>query len=147
MPFAARIAEWNDQKGSEFVVPNRGSTHAFAHIGPLQGRARLPVAGDLILYFPIVDEDECSNTPQIFYAREKMEVVRPSSRIYQAALGVGALAIAASACVGGVLAPVMPEVYFSAQRSSWVSGNDGERFTVRSTKLELTSATPAAFSR
>ena len=35
----------------------------------------------------------------------------------------------------------------NAQRSSWVSGSDGERFTVRSTKLELTSATPAAFNR
>lgn len=121
MRLAGRITDWNDGKGFGFVLPYNGGTRTFVHISQFQRGSRRPVAGDLILYVPVVDERGRSNAQQIRYAGAKVETVRAPSRLPRAALGISALAFGTVAYAMGVLPPVLLAVYLGASaRSYWL---------------------------
>ncbi|MEQ1514675.1 MAG: cold shock and DUF1294 domain-containing protein [Lysobacteraceae bacterium] len=50
MRYQGRLADWNDDKGFGFVVPNGGGDKAFVHIKAFARVSRRPVDGDVITY-------------------------------------------------------------------------------------------------
>ena len=50
MRYQGRLADWNDDKGFGFVVPNGGGDRAFVHIKGFARASRRPLDGDLITY-------------------------------------------------------------------------------------------------
>ncbi len=50
MRYQGRLADWNDDKGFGFVVPNGGGERAFVHIKAFARASRRPIDGDLITY-------------------------------------------------------------------------------------------------
>lgn len=123
MRFAGRITEWNDEKGFGLVVPNGGGIRAFVHISQFPRGARRPVAGELISYLPVVDERGRTNAQQIRHPAVTVGAVRPSSRassIPRAALGIGALGIAAVAWAAGFLPLVLFGVFLAMSALSYL---------------------------
>ena len=50
MRYQGRLADWDDDKGFGFVVPNGGGDRAFVHIKAFARASRRPLDGDLITY-------------------------------------------------------------------------------------------------
>lgn len=96
MRLAGRIADWNDEKGFGFVVPNGGGDRAFVHVNEFQRGSKRPVSGDLISYVAATDQRGRLNAKQIRHAGQKIAVPRAPSRAPRAALGVAALALCAA---------------------------------------------------
>lgn len=120
MRFAGRISDWDDGKGSGFVVPYGGGTRAFVHINQFQRGSRRPVTGDLISYLPVVDERGRTNARQIRHAGTKIEVARSPSRVPRAALGVGVLALGGVASAMGFIPWLLLGVYLAISALSYL---------------------------
>jgi cold shock CspA family protein len=50
MRYQGRVAEWNDDRGFGFVIPNGGGAKVFLHISALADRACRPSVGALVTY-------------------------------------------------------------------------------------------------
>jgi cold shock CspA family protein len=50
MRYQGRVAEWNDDRGFGFVMPNGGGARVFLHVSALASRASRPSVGVLITY-------------------------------------------------------------------------------------------------
>lgn len=50
MRYQGRVAEWNDDRGFGFVMPNGGGARVFLHISALADRASRPTVGVLVTY-------------------------------------------------------------------------------------------------
>ncbi len=57
MRYQGKIAEWNDERGFGFVVRNGSNDRVFIHISAFHGNALRPVAGDLITYEEVADDN------------------------------------------------------------------------------------------
>lgn len=69
MRHQGRIHDWNDDKGFGFVTPNGGGDRAFVHIKAFSGRARRPVAGDVITYATARDAKGRLQATEIRFAK------------------------------------------------------------------------------
>ena len=103
MRLAGRITDWNEDKGFGFVVPNGGGDRSFVHVNAFQRGSRRPAGGDLISYLPVKDDRGRFNAKEIRHAGQKILVPRKPSRLPRFALGVSALAFAASLAATGVI--------------------------------------------
>lgn len=56
MRHVGRIAEWNDEKGYGFIMPNGGGARSFVHVSSFEKRERRPQLGDLVSYEPRLDD-------------------------------------------------------------------------------------------
>lgn len=120
MRLAGRITEWNDEKGFGFVIPNGGGTRAFIHISCFRAGSRRPMAGDLISYLPVVDARGRTNAQQLRHAGLYNQTSPPSSRMWRAAFGCGALSMAAIACVMHLVPPIVLSIYVGMSALSYL---------------------------
>lgn len=120
MRLAGRIAEWNDDKGFGFVVPNGGGDRAFVHINAFQRGSKRPVVGDLISYLPGKDERGRLQARDVRHAGQKIAEKRPPSRMPRRALGFTALALIAVLAGVGVLPWALAGAYAGASLLSWL---------------------------
>ena len=78
MRYQGKIANWKDDQGFGFVVPNGRKERAFVHIKAFASRSRRPADGDLITYELIMDEKGRFRADQIRFAGDRTASAVPS---------------------------------------------------------------------
>lgn len=69
MRFQGRIAEWKDDKGYGFIVPNGGGDKVFVHIKAFVRTARRPVGNELVNYTMGQDAQGRARAMDVAFAR------------------------------------------------------------------------------
>ncbi|AMO94562.1 'Cold-shock' DNA-binding domain protein [Collimonas fungivorans] len=71
MRYQGKIANWKDDQGFGFVIPNGRKEKAFVHVKAFASRSRRPAEGDLITYELIMDEKGRFRADEIRFAGER----------------------------------------------------------------------------
>jgi len=100
MRFQGRVAEWNDDRGFGFVVPNGGGARVFLHVSAIADRGSRPSVGVMITY-------EIGRSSD---GRTRAEVVR--------LVGASAARTSSSATVGSVV--LVAAVLLAIAYVAWV---------------------------
>src|SRR5690625_5209390 len=88
MKHKGRIAEWNDERGFGFVVPQNKGPRAFLHISAMQSNKR-PQQGDQVHYALVQDEQGRWQAQQVTYAAITSRITLAPRVV----LALGALAV------------------------------------------------------
>jgi uncharacterized membrane protein YsdA (DUF1294 family)/cold shock CspA family protein len=71
MRYVGRLADWHDDKGYGFVVPNGGGDRAFVHVKAFERQGRRPANDDLVSYAVERDARGRLNAVQLRFAGVK----------------------------------------------------------------------------
>ena len=112
MRYQGRIADWKDDKGFGFVIPNGGGERAFVHINEFVSRGRRPSNGDVISYELVLDAKRRQQPKRVRFGGDERPVrhtaIRPGGKSDSKPIAYGLAIGGLSAVTALVMAGRLP---------------------------------------